>query len=728
MDIFTYINLGSFFPIIIFTLVLWSDIRNKPQFGKRPRYLLFSLIVFCAIAVFLIQYKILYSFWKPELSFPLFSVIFPFYIFTFFVLEYSIHRQRIIKSHAWEDFKKNLRTTIRYWLIILGIAVCSFFLFYLYTLKLFDGSIASAVYRSETFATLREQGLAGREDLKTLTLILCLAYAVVSFLLLLKYRKKVFELRGGIIRTNNFTFSMSLLVLVLQVGYFLFFDGFVKPLHSEIFFLLTVAYAIRVFMEYFYQRTLNLERTIIQQEQSVLLMNELVSQEASSPLEEDVDTLKSTITEELDRVKRSLPIHEYAISGSMLYSLEGDILKVISPKLINGFCTPILKTQTIKLLKNKKQISDSILKTVYDIRKISSLPLQDLTDWGEQIIKQILESKEPIVINQIPEELKGLQRLIAVNPIFDKEKLIGLFIVFKDSFDKLFPEEENTINWLIGNLKIILSIITGKRIQRERNRLSNEMNIAKNIQTSILPKDVEIPGYEVATNMVTATEVGGDVYDYFCTTLGNYIGIGDVSGHGLPAGIMSLIQLVAFEAVVMTVDNLSRQIKPYVLYDIVNKLLCKINRDRIGSDKFMTQNYFIEKNGTFTYAGAHEIALLYRKQQDNVIELKDLSRKAAFMGITEKATAKASAGNFKMRKHDVLLLYTDGAIQAKDNYGNQFGIAKLKKILKSNSGMDLNKLIDKIMKQIYNHALNGDLKKYCGNYADDVSLFMIRKK
>ncbi len=728
MDIITHINLGSFFPIIIFSLVLWSDIRKKPQFGNRPRYLLLSLLVLSVIAGFLIQYKIFNSFWQPELSFSLFSVIFSLYVLVFFILEYSIHCQRIIKSHVWDDFKKNFKSTLISWSILLGIILCSFFLFYLYKINLFDGSIASAISRSQTFAVLREQGLAGREDFKTLEFILCLAYSVTSFLLLMKYRRKVFELQAGVVRTNNFTFNMSILVLALQVSYFIFFDGFIKQLHSEIFILLTVAYIIRVYMEYFYRRTLNLERTINKQEQSILLMNELVSREASSPLEEDVNILKSTITEELERVKRSLPVHEYAFSGSMLYSLEGDILKVMSPQLINGFCIPLVKISTIKLLKNKNQISDSILKTVYDIKKITSLRLQDLTDWGEQIIKQILESKERIVISQIPDELKGLQRLIAVNPIFDKDQLIGLFIVFKDSFDKLFPEEENALNWLIGTLKTVLAIISGKRIQRERNRLSNEMNIAKNIQTSILPKEVDIPGYEVATNMVTATEVGGDVYDYFCTAIGNYIGIGDVSGHGLPAGIMSLIQLVAFEAIVMTADSLTTQIKPYELYDIVNKLLCKINRDRIGSDKFMTQNYFVEKNGTFTHAGAHEIALFYRKKQDDVIELRDLSHKAAFMGITELATAKTSTGNFKMRKNDILILYTDGAIQAKDNYGNQFGIVKLRKLLKSNSTLALNKLIAKIMKEIYDHALNGDLKKYSGNFADDVSLFVLRKK
>jgi sigma-B regulation protein RsbU (phosphoserine phosphatase) len=728
VSILTQINLTCFIPVIVFTLVLWSDIRKKPQYGRRPRYLFLSLLIISFIGIFLFQYTLLDELWAAELSFTVFAVIFSLYILTFFILEYSIHCQRIIKSYVWDDFIKNLKTTFIFWIIIAVIILTSVLLFILYRINIFSGSIVSVFSKPAVLSGWQQKGWAGREDFKLLSLFLSLFFAIISFTLLCKYRKKVFLLQIGVVRTNSFTFNMSFIVLVLMLGYFIIFDGFGKPLPGEIFIFLTVAYIIRVYMEYFYQRILHLEGTIEKQGQSVVLMNELVSREASSTLEEDVDILKSTILQELERVKKSLPVAEYAFSGSLLYSLDGDILKVISAELINGFCIPLVKHSTLKLLRTKQQIEESILKKVYDLNKISSLALQDQTEWGEQIIKQLLETKERITISQIPDELKGLQRLIVINPIFDKERLLGMFIVFKDSSDKLFPEEENALNGLIENLRVILMIIAGKKIQQDRNRLSNEMNIAKNIQVSILPKTIDIPGYEAAANMVTATEVGGDVYNYICTKMGNYLGIGDVSGHGLAAGIMSLIQLVAFEAVVMVVQNFAKDVKPYELYDIVNKLLCKINKDRIGSDKFMTQNYLIENNGTFRYAGAHEIALLYRKKENNVVELKDLSCKAAFLGLMDTITAKGSEGSFTMKKNDLLLLYTDGAIQAKNSNGNQFGIAKLKRILGNNASLPLEKLIDKIMKEIYNHALNGDLKKYSGNFADDISLLVLRKK
>jgi serine phosphatase RsbU (regulator of sigma subunit) len=75
----------------------------------------------------------------------------------------------------------------------------------------------------------------------------------------------------------------------------------------------------------------------------------------------------------------------------------------------------------------------------------------------------------------------------------------------------------------------------------------------------------------------------------------------------------------------------------------------------------------------------------------------------------------------------VLLLYTDGAIQARDDGGNQFGIEKLKKVLAKHQALPLKQLIEVIMREIQDHAQNGDLKKYNGNFADDVSLFVLRK-
>ncbi len=61
------------------------------------------------------------------------------------------------------------------------------------------------------------------------------------------------------------------------------------------------------------------------------------------------------------------------------------------------------------------------------------------------------------------------------------------------------------------------------------------------MQTSILPRKFAVPGLEISAKMIPASEVGGDYYDVIPVDDGCWIAIGDVSGHGLDAGLVMLM-------------------------------------------------------------------------------------------------------------------------------------------------------------------------------------------
>ena len=97
--------------------------------------------------------------------------------------------------------------------------------------------------------------------------------------------------------------------------------------------------------------------------------------------------------------------------------------------------------------------------------------------------------------------------------------------------------------WLLGSLrKFELDRRREKEnkkfLQLENNRKTKELDEARNLQLSMLPKVLpQVPNLDIAVYMKTATEVGGDYYDFNVGTDGTLtVAIGDATGHGMKAG------------------------------------------------------------------------------------------------------------------------------------------------------------------------------------------------
>src|SRR6185369_5353181 len=103
----------------------------------------------------------------------------------------------------------------------------------------------------------------------------------------------------------------------------------------------------------------------------------------------------------------------------------------------------------------------------------------------------------------------------------------------------------------------------------ENERRARELEEARQLQLSMLPKNVpQLPYLEIAAYMKTASEVGGDYYDFHLGEDGTLtIAVGDATGHGLKAGTMvtatkSLFESLAAQAdVVETLNDASRALK-----------------------------------------------------------------------------------------------------------------------------------------------------------------------
>src|SRR3954468_22787898 len=136
-----------------------------------------------------------------------------------------------------------------------------------------------------------------------------------------------------------------------------------------------------------------------------------------------------------------------------------------------------------------------------------------------------------------------------------------------------------------------------------------DLEIARQIQMSILPHRVDVEGIEVSAGMIPAERIGGDYYDILPVKAGCWIGIGDVAGHGLGAGLI----MVMIQSMVMALVRAHEDAAPRDIVCLLNRLLYENIRGRLAQDDHVTfclMRY--RADGSVVFAGAHEEILVWR--------------------------------------------------------------------------------------------------------------------
>lgn len=723
MEMFNYFHLFSFLPVLAFGGVFWYERMQRHGAQKRTTYLFLSLL--CLALVGVLQtlawtYRAVMPFTWPQV-FVLSGLL---YFNALIFLEYAIHVKRIEESFLLADYRKALMGMMP-WAIGVGVITA----LVVVMAPAWQWSHLDFPLNLLLQDDARQNSILGYTNhMRLLVLLYTVILLVVAFLA----ARKVFNLQEGVIRKRGYPFYAQMVVTFI-----LLVSVLASPPATDLasanqlpliwFSLLNLVYIVRLIEEFFFWSQYNLRSDRNKMEQRQHTQNLLIRRVIGSADTDDRLIIRELMDAALEKAKSRMVVAEYQMTGMAVYRLAGNILKVEDPSHIIGYCTPLQDNKNIKAL-DKNKLNEQILRVVYDVPELRETMLENLKDWGKKLVKQAMTDKEVVVTSELPDGLKGLQRLAVVVPIFDSNNFMGFLSVFKDSFDRLYPAERDVLLELSESLATVYALMAGKEIQRERNRLQGEMNTAREIQTSILPKKVVMPGYQVGTYMETATEVGGDVFDFIPTPYGTYFGIGDVAGHGLPAGMMAVISMAALHGAIDASKVLGKPLPLDQVYDTVNRVLCTINRDRIGSDKFMTQNYLVEKDGKLQYVGSHLIALVYRKAKDTIEELGGMTGQAGYLGLSEFAVSAQSLGSFTMASGDVLVLYSDGVSEAMNGNGTMFGLEGLKRALVDHAQKEPQEFIQATLEDLRRHATAGDLKKHGGHFTDDISLVVVKKE
>jgi serine phosphatase RsbU (regulator of sigma subunit) len=140
-----------------------------------------------------------------------------------------------------------------------------------------------------------------------------------------------------------------------------------------------------------------------------------------------------------------------------------------------------------------------------------------------------------------------------------------------------------------AELKSAIEALTATNVMltETRNALWGEMELAKKLQTVLLPKGPAIPGYHITAHMKPAAEVGGDYYDIINEEGRDWLVIGDVSGHGVPAGLIMMMAQTA----IRTAIRMNPDLPPSRLLSVINGILTG-NIKRLDENRYMTITVF----------------------------------------------------------------------------------------------------------------------------------------
>jgi serine phosphatase RsbU (regulator of sigma subunit) len=280
---------------------------------------------------------------------------------------------------------------------------------------------------------------------------------------------------------------------------------------------------------------------------------------------------------------------------------------------------------------------------------------------------------------------------------------------------------------MIGQiLKVIPTVISNihiaseqkNKLEKENMRMGMELDVAKRIQTMVLPHVDEFSkckDLEVAARMDTATEVGGDFYDVLPQKDGStYFGIGDVTDHGLQSGIVMLMTQSAFRTVL---DGKNDKITNALTQ--INNVLFQNIQTRLSDKRNLTLSILKYADGKINITGQHETILHLKAQDSKVTEIKTLDL-GMYVGLTEEFSGFVHEEIIDFKTGDILLLYTDGATEAENPQKEFYGSEKLKSALEKYRNFSCNEIINKITEEIYTFMENKNL-------LDDITFVAIKR-
>jgi serine phosphatase RsbU (regulator of sigma subunit) len=357
------------------------------------------------------------------------------------------------------------------------------------------------------------------------------------------------------------------------------------------------------------------------------------------------------------------------------------------------------------------------------------LPPESLTP-SHTAIQLALKQQSPVITEDLAQadiDLQAAQSIVAqrlravvVIPLYalsranTQESMVNikrgdfLGVLYLDSrrpaaFSKL---DRQILDALAADAASILDNARLVERERERQRLEQEINIARDIQQALLPRDFrEYPHLAVTGFNLPCLSVGGDYFDVFPLSDGRTAFlIADVSGKGLGAALLTTMLQGALSGMTLGTD-------PARVFNHVNRFLC--GHSEVG--RYATVFFgILDQEGHLEFINAgHPSPILIRHGSAE----EAFTEGSYPVGLVPEAEYTAVC--LKLEPGDTLVLFSDGVTEAADPDEQMFGIARLKELLTGQLECPLEQLQKCVLEAVENFARGA-------RQADDLTLLIVR--
>jgi serine phosphatase RsbU (regulator of sigma subunit)/pSer/pThr/pTyr-binding forkhead associated (FHA) protein len=414
--------------------------------------------------------------------------------------------------------------------------------------------------------------------------------------------------------------------------------------------------------------------------------------------------------EGLARQNRVLGILSRAASHLILYQPLGELFETIIGLMLEAVPA---ERAAILIVEDERPV----------VKASRSLRGEEIHSISRSIARNVLENRNALLVPNILQDaaLKSQDSIMSTgvrsaicaplwfaSPESGGERVIGL--VYLDTLQRTQAFSEDDLQALSAIANIAAAKIENVRLLEEnleKRRLEEDMRIAAEIQTSLLPRSApSIEGWELVGSNRPSRSVGGDYFDFGQKGEDVLLALGDVSGKGTGAALL------------MTV--LRAAVRAHWTDDSVSGAVREINRtvhENVPSGKFVT--FFLGRldpaDGHLTYVNAgHNPPLLIRADGS----LETLTEGGMVLGMFESVAY--DEGSAELARGDTLLIFSDGVTESWSEEGEEYGEERLAELAKRRRDVSAGALQDAILEDLERFESGGPA-------TDDRTLIVLKR-